>query len=101
MDVDDVVEAQRLAVLHEHLEHGGVDARLAPLGVRMAEVAQVLDAGRLEVRQVAAVVDDGHRVGLGEAHPEAVGERVVLRLQGRLDGNAHHVSVPGDAWMLP
>ena len=62
---------------------------LAPLGVRVAEVAQVLDAGLLEVRQVAAVVDDAHRVGLGEAHPEAVRERVVLRRQGRLGGDAH------------
>ena len=45
----------------------------SPLGVRVPEVAEVLDAGLLEVRDVAAVVDDLHRVGLGEAHAEPVG----------------------------
>ena len=42
------------------------------LVVRVADVAQVGDARLLEVREVAAVVDDPHRVGLGEAHPDAV-----------------------------
>ncbi len=93
VDVDDVVEAQRLAVLHEHLEHGGVEPGRLQLLVRVADVAEVGDAGLLEVRQVAAVVDDAHRVGLGEAHAHAVGERVVLGPERRLDGDAHRARV--------
>ena len=72
VDVDHVVEAQRLAVLHVRLEHGRVEPGLAPLGVGVADVAEVGHAGLLQVGQVAAVVDDAHRVGLGEAHPDAV-----------------------------
>ena len=64
-----VVEAQRSPVLHEGLEHGVVDPFGTQLVVGMAEVAQVLDAGLFQVRQVAAVVHDAHRIGLREAHP--------------------------------
>ena len=84
MHVDLIVEAQRLAVLHEALEHGVVDALRAHLGVRVTEVAQVRDPGLFEIRQVTAVVDDAHRVGLGEANPDSVGERIVGRVERRL-----------------
>ena len=70
--VDLVVEAQRLPVLHEALEHRVVDAFGAHLGVRMAEMAQIRDPGLFEIRQVAAVVHDAHRVGLGEPDPDPV-----------------------------
>ena len=42
----------------------------------MAEVAQVLDPRLLHVRQVAAVVDDAHRVRLGEPDPDAMVEGI-------------------------
>ena len=93
VDVELVVEAQRLEVADVGLEHGGVGALFAPLGVRVADVAEVGDSRLLEVRQVAAVVDDLHRVGLGEAHADAVAERIVARVGRRFDADAHRSSV--------
>ena len=74
--VDDVVEAQRSHVAHVGLQHRGVLAVVAPFGVGVADVAEVADSRLLEVREVAAVVDDAHGVGLGEAHPDPVTKRV-------------------------
>ena len=71
--VDLVVEAQRLAVADVGLEDGRVEPGRAPRGVRVAEVPEVGHPGLLEVREVAAVVDDAHGVGLGEAHPQTSG----------------------------
>jgi hypothetical protein len=45
MHVDLVVEAQRLAIAQGRLEHRGVQPRLLPLLVGVAEVAEVGDAG--------------------------------------------------------
>ena len=45
----------------------------------MPEVAQVRDPGLFHVRQVAAVVDDAHRVGLGEPDPDAMVEGIRRR----------------------
>jgi hypothetical protein len=85
VDVEHVVELERLAVLQERLEHGHLDAFRPNLVVGMADVAEIRHAGFLEVQQVPAVVDDPHRVGLGEAHPDAMREGVVRGDQGRLN----------------
>ena len=71
MHVDLVVEAQRLAVAQRDLDHCGVQPRRLPLLVRVIELTEVGDARLLEVREVPAVMDDAHRVGLHEAHPES------------------------------
>ena len=91
---DLVVEAQRLSVLHECFEHGVVDALLAQLGVRMAEMAQVLDPGLLQIGQVAAVVDDAHRIGLGETDSQPMVVRVVVGDQAGFQFEAHSGTVP-------
>ena len=68
---------------------------LAHLGVRPLQVAQVRDAGLFEVQEVVAVVHDAHRVGLGEADPDPVDERVPGRVERRVDVEAHRRTVPG------
>ena len=85
----EIVEAQRLAIADERLEHRRLQTVVAPLGERVTDVAQVLDTGLLEVGEVVAVVDDAHRVGLDEPHPDAVDEVVVGRRRGRIDREAH------------
>ena len=87
--VDQVVELQWPAVLHERLQHRVVHPLGAQLGVRVAERAQVLHAGFLQVGQVAAVVHDAHRVRLGEADAQPVHVRVVGWVQRRIELQAH------------
>jgi hypothetical protein len=77
VDVEHVIELERLAVPHERLEHGHLDAVSTYLVVGVADVAEVRHASLFEVQQVPAVMNDPHRVRLGEAHPDAVRERVV------------------------
>ena len=84
-----LVEAQRLAILHEHLQHRIVHPLGTELHVRVAQVTQVLHSGFLEIGQVATVVHDAHRVGLGEAHSQRVGVRVVRGVQRRIQFEAH------------
>lgn len=89
VDRDNVVEPERVAVLDERLEHGRFDAGRTPLGVRMADVAEEGDASFFEIRQVAAVVHDPHRVGLGEPDADVVTELVGGGVQRRLDVHTH------------
>ena len=83
-----------LAVLHRDLEHGelpGIARLSAAHGVvGMADGPQVLDAGLLEIRQIGRMVDDAHRVGLGETGAQPVGERVVRRVACGLQRLAGH-----------
>ena len=84
---------ERLAVLHERLEHGRLEPGVAPLGERMPDRSQVLDPGLLEVGEVVAVVDDAHRIGLDEADPDPVRELVVVGRGGRIDGQTHAATI--------
>jgi hypothetical protein len=63
--LDQVVEARGGVVL----EHGGAHHELAAVEVDRAEVPVVLRPRVVEVGEVAAVVDDPLRVGVGEPHP--------------------------------
>jgi len=89
VDVDDVVEFEGESVLQEGFEDGHLDAGVADLVVRVADVSEVFDAGFLHVGEVAAVVDDAHGVGLGEADADGVGELVVARVEGGFGVDAH------------
>ena len=91
-----LVEAQRLAVLHCHLQHGDVEALGAQCAVGVVDRPQVLHAGLLQVGEVAAVVHDAHRIRLREPHPQLVHEGVVGGLQRRVEFQAHPGTVPGD-----
>ncbi len=90
---DLVVELERLAVLHERLEHGRLEPGVAPLGEGVADRSQVGHPRLLEVGEVVAVVDDAHRIGLDEPHPDPVGEVVVVGRRGRIDGQAHAATI--------
>ena len=93
VDVDKVVEQQRLAIANPRLEHVHLDALVADLLVRMADVPEICDARLFEHREIAAVVDDPHRIGLGEPHPQPMGELVVGRIDGRVVGDAHGATI--------
>ena len=80
MDGDHVVEAQRLAVGDEGLEHRRFETGLAPLGERMPDAGEECDPGFLEVGEVVAVVHDAHRIGLDEPDSDLVGEVVVRQV---------------------
>ena len=47
----------------------------------------------LEVGEIVRVVHDAHRVRLHEADPNVVGEVVIGRVDGRLDGQTHPPSL--------
>ena len=100
MDVDDVVEQQRAPVLAPRLQDVHLDALVADAGVRVADVAQVGDPGLLHHRQVAAVVHDPHRIGLGEPDPQLVRELVGAGIGGRVGRDAHALTV-GEADTRP
>ncbi len=91
MDVDHLVEHQWHSIAHPGLEHVHLDAFLAHLLVRMADMAQVGHPGFLHHRQVSTVVHDAHGVGLGESHPQPVAELVVVRVRRRFIRDAHGV----------
>jgi hypothetical protein len=50
----------------------------------MADRAQEFNPGLFQVGQVRRVVDDTHGVGLGEARPKTMNERIVRRIARRL-----------------
>ena len=100
MDVEHIVELEWLAVLHERLEHRHLDALGSHLVVRVADMAQERHPRLLEVREVSAVVDDAHRVGLGEPDTDALGERIAGGVEGGLNGRAHFLG-PYSALMTP
>jgi Cys-tRNA(Pro)/Cys-tRNA(Cys) deacylase len=95
VDVDDVIEAQRLAVLNGNLQYGHIDAGIANRTVRMTEMAQVGHSGFLHERQVATVVDDRHRVGLGKPDPQPMREVVVSWVDGGIGPDAHRCTIRG------
>lgn len=82
MNVDEVIESHRFAVLNRDLQDGQIDACFSNRAVRMTEVTQVSDSRFFHQWQVATVVDDRHRVSLGESDPESMGEFVVSRVNG-------------------
>ncbi len=90
---DLVVERQRLAVLHERLEHRGLEPGVTPFRERMSDRTQVLDPGLLEVGKVVAVVHDAHCVGLDEADPDPMRELVVVGGGGRIGGQTHAATI--------
>ncbi len=63
MNVDDIIEEQRLPVLDMRLEHGHVDTGLANFVIGVADVPEILDAGLFEIGEVSAVVHDAHGIG--------------------------------------
>jgi hypothetical protein len=71
--LDEVVEHGGRVVLDGARAHDELVARIA-VHPEEPEVAQVFDPGRVEVRQVAAVVDDALGVGVGEADARERGE---------------------------
>ena len=81
MDIDELIEAQWRPVGDEDLEDCEINAGGAQLVIGVSDRAQVFDAALLEVGQIPAVVDDSHGVGLGEADPESVTERVVVGIE--------------------
>ncbi len=78
MHRDQLVELERPAVLHERFQNRRLQSGLAPLGERVTDVAEVLDARLFEVVQVVAVVHDAHRVGLDETDTDLVAILVVI-----------------------
>ena len=85
MYIDQLVEPQRLPVLHKAFDDRVVETFLAHLRIWMPKVAQILDPRFFHVQQVATVVDDAHRVGLGEPDPDAMVKGIRRRDQRRLD----------------
>ena len=77
--LEQVVEAGRCLVDDVAGPHH--ELRVAGLLVEEAEVAVVFDPGVVEVREVAAVVDDPLGIRVGEADP-----RVRREIEGRLPG---------------
>ena len=76
---------ERAEVAQGHLQDGDVEPVGLQLLVRVADGPEVLDACLLQVRQVGGVVDDAHGVGLGEADPHLMGERVARRVGRRVE----------------
>jgi len=85
----DLVETARLPILDERFEHRRLQAVGPPLGERMADVSEKSDARLFEVGEVVGVVNDAHRVGLDEPHPDVMGELVIGGVDGRFDGQTH------------
>jgi hypothetical protein len=67
VDLDRVVEAGRRVILDRHRAHH--ELPVLRLGAQHVQLPVVLDPRKVEVRHVPAVVDDGLRVGVGEADP--------------------------------
>lgn len=99
MDVDLVVEPQRLDVADGDLEHGELDAVAPYVAVRESDGPEVLDARLFEVRQVGGMVDDAHGVSVGESDPDAVPEVVLRRVERRVDAAAHGRRRQRVAWV--
>ena len=68
----ELLTAFRLMYLSRKIDDREVDAPRVHLGVVVAAVREQRDARLLEPRDVRAVVDDAHRVGLREAHADRV-----------------------------
>ena len=80
--------------MHRDFEDGelpGIALLPAAHGVvRVPDGPEVLDPGLLEIGQIGRMMDDPHRIGLGETSTEPVRERVVRRIARRLQGLAGH-----------
>lgn len=96
MHIDELVEAQRGTIGDEDLEDGEVHTAGAQLVIGVSDRAEEFDAGLFEIGQIPAVVDDSHGIGLGEADPESVTERVVVGIEWRIDRGAHPPIVVAD-----
>jgi hypothetical protein len=91
VDRDRVAEPDGAPVAGRDVDDGEVEPARVHLGVVVAAVREQRDPGLLEPRDVRGVVDDAHRVRLGEAHADRVRERVARRVRRRLDQGARHV----------
>lgn len=105
MDIDEIVEYERLAIPNVCFEHSHIDSGIPNLVIGVADVTEELDSGLFKVGQITAVVHNAHRVGLGEPDAKTMPVGVVGGVGRRVGPDAHVTNLVGcmddDGWVTP
>ena len=69
-DGEDVLETRRGEITKAHFDDRQMTIALGPLGISDSTPANPRDPRRLEIREVARVMNDPHQIGFAESNPD-------------------------------